>query len=78
MPFILCSGSGFAPVLRWPEGAAVLGNVCVGNPYFHSDGHVRVQSEFFHQRSFKLMEVTLAKVKVLMEGREWAQATLLF
>lgn len=42
------------------------------------DGHGRVQSEFFHQRSFKLMEVTLAKVKVLMEGREWAQATLLF
>lgn len=23
MPFVLCSGSGFAPVLRWPEGAAV-------------------------------------------------------
>lgn len=54
------------------------GNVCVGNPYLHSDGHGRVQSEFFHQRSFKLMEVTLAKVRVLMEGREWAQATLLF
>lgn len=23
MPFVLCSGAGFAPVLRWPEEAAV-------------------------------------------------------